>query len=170
MKRRDHPAQGEPVGVDSTFPELAPGRSTLYRAHTWRPDSVDGGCWFFSGVPSNHGSGGRFDLEKPRGTCYWSTSELGAARERLGRPGDLVAHDEVDGAVVSVSSFDPGGLADLTATDAARRGVTAELSASSPYGLSQRWAAAFWYARFDGVHYRSRFSTDDACVVALFGD
>lgn len=141
----------------------------MYRAHTWRPEAKDGGCWFFSGLPSRHGPGGRFDLVKPRGTCYWATSELGAARERLGRPGDLIADDEIDGAVVSRSSFDPGGLADLTDTDAARRGVTAELSAATPYVVTQRWAAAFSHAGFDGVHYRARFSTDNSRVVALFG-
>ena len=141
----------------------------MYRAHTWRSQEIDGGCWFFSGLPPIDGPGGRFDLVKPRGTCYWATSELGAARERLGRPGDFIADDEIDGAVVSRSSFDPGGLADLTHTDAARRGVTAELSAATPYVVSQRWAVAFSDAGFDGVHYRARFSTDTSRVVALFG-
>jgi RES domain len=169
VKRRDLPVQGGPVDVDSTFPRIEPGTSTLYLAHARRSDAVDGGCWFFTGLPAPGGSGGRFDLVKPRGTCYWSTSDLAAARERLGRPGDLIAEDEIEGAVVSQSSFDPGGLADLTAVDAARRGVTAELSSSTPYAVSQLWAEAFALADFDGVHYRPRFSTGPACVLALFG-
>lgn len=169
MKRRDLPGQGGPVDVDSTFPRIELGTSTLYRAHARRSDAADGGCWFFAGLPAAWGSGGRFDLRKPRGTCYWSTAELAAARERLGRPGDLIAEDEVEGAVVSQSSFDPGTLADLTAVDAARRGVTAELSSSTPYAVSHLWAEAFALADFDGVHYRPRFSTGPACVLTLFG-
>lgn len=140
-----------------------------FRAHTWR--DADGGCSHFASLPAPHGQiGGRFDLESPHGTCYWASTELAAARERLGRSGGLVAHDEVDGARVSAVQFDPGRLADLLDSDAARRGVTQELASSVPYDLAQRWAKAFDAAGFAGVRYQPRFSTDRVEAVACFGD
>ncbi len=155
------------MDVDGSFPHCRPGLSTWYRAHSWRPGAQDGGCWFFASASES--GGGRFDLETPRGTCYWANSEPVAARERLGRPGDIVAHDEVAGIVISSAAVNPGRLADLMAGDAARRGVCQELTSSVPYSISQLWAAAFDTAGYDGIRYQPRFSTERAEAVALFG-
>lgn len=55
---------------------------------------------------------------------------MAGAREGLGRPGGLVAHDEVEGARVSTVHFEPGWLADLLDPDAARLSVIQELARS----------------------------------------
>lgn len=165
---RESPRQGPPEHVDTSFPSFSAGPATWYRAHRVRADCLDGGCWFFASAP-RIGDGGRFDLAVPHGTCYWADSEIAAARERLGRPGDLVAHDEVAGIVVSTAEVRPGYLADLLAGDAARRGVCQELTTAAPYAISQQWAEAFHSCEFDGIRYRPRFSTEPAQAIALFG-
>ena len=96
MTRRDRQRQGEPEGVDGTFPRFTPGTGVWFRAHSHRPRERDGGCWFYSSVPGTDGTvGGRFDLAHPAGSCYWASSEGAAARERLGRLADLLASDAV---------------------------------------------------------------------------
>ena len=145
MTRRDRQRQGEPEGIDGTFPRFTPSTGVWLRAHSHRPRQRDGGCWFYSSVPGTDGTvGGRFDLAHPAGSCYWASSEVAAARERLGR------------------------LADLLASDAVLHGVTQELSSAVSYELAQRWAAAFADASFDGVRYQPRFTTERAQAVACF--
>lgn len=166
---REVAAQGEPDGIDRTFPSQRPKRKTWFRAHRLRTAAPDEGCWFFASLSATRGAGGRFDLLEPHGTCYWADSELAAAREMLGRPGDLVDSGEVAGRVVTTAQFAPGRLADLLHTDASRRGVTAELGALVPYDLSRRWASAFHAAGFDGLRYQPRFSSNPAVAIAVFG-
>lgn len=150
MSPRDRPHLGEP-SVTASFPCVAPRTRWWFRAHSERPVAADRGCWYFASLPAERGAGGRFDLPRPGGTCYWATTDLAAARERLGRPGDLVAHDEVAGVVVTRTRLRPGRLADALHVDAARHGVTAEMSTVPDYGLTQRWAEAFAAAGFGGV-------------------
>jgi hypothetical protein len=169
VSERQRPAQAAPSRIDASFPGVARGRDLHFRAHAWRQGQPEGGCWFYASLPAPNGAGGRFDIPAPGGTCYWADTELAAARERLGRPGDMIAADEVEGAVVTAAVFDPGHLADLLAVDAARHGVTAELSSSTPYRVCQSWAAAFAAAGFNGVRYGARFSSDPATVTAVFG-
>lgn len=170
MISREVPQQGEPRGIDRRFPGCRPGVGDWYRAHSWRASGADGGCWFHSSLPPIRGrNSGRFDLEQPRGTCYWSGSEIAAARERLGRPATYVAHDEVAGAFVTKARFNPGHVADLLHPRAALHGVIQELSVSAPYALAQRWAAAFDAAGFDGISYQPRFSSEHAQALASFG-
>lgn len=170
MNRCDEQRQGAPASVERDFPSLTPGPGQWFRAFTWRDGEPDGGCWYYASVPATDGGpGGRFDLRHPDGTCYWASSELAAARERLGRPGSVVAHDEVDGVRVAHAIVDPGRVADLLHRDAALHGVTQELSASVPYVLSQQWAAAFHAAAFGGVRYQPRFTTERAQTLASFG-
>ncbi|MEX1209501.1 MAG: RES family NAD+ phosphorylase [Candidatus Nanopelagicales bacterium] len=156
--------------MDGSFPHSDFPSQPLYRSHRWRPSSPDGGCWLFRSLSGPGARGGRFDLPSPKGTCYWASTALSAARERLGRPGDLVAEDETDGVVVSRARVGRGVAADLLDVDAARRGAIAELSATTDYPLCQRWAASFVAAGFDGVRYQPRFSSDRAYALALFGD
>ena len=155
---------------DASFPGRAHRRRSWFRAAVDRP-GADRGCWRFASAPPPASSeeGGRFDLAAPRGTCYLASTPLAAARERLGRPGRLVAAEEVEGAVVSQVRFAPGRVADLLHRDAALHGVTRELCASAPYRLGQQWAAVFDAAGFDGIVYPPRFSTDAAESLAAFG-
>lgn len=111
--------RGRPWTLTVRFHTAAPGSRPGRRPDSWRPGAQDGGCWFFASASES--GGGRFDLETPRGTCYWANSEPVAARERLGRPGDIVAHDEVAGIVISSAAVNPGRLADLMAGDVALR-------------------------------------------------
>lgn len=168
MSQREAGVQGPPVHVDSGFPHSRPRRRIWFRAHVLREEQADAGCWFHSSAGTS--SDGRFDLARPQGTCYFADTALAAARERLGRPGDVVAHDEVEGRVVSSVSFAPGVLADLMHRDAARHGVTRELSTSVPYRLAQQWARTFADAGFEGIRYQPRFSSEPALAIAVFGE
>lgn len=170
MTRRADGTQGGPEGLDVSFPAIRPRRRIWFRAHRYRADAADAGCWHYSSLPAPIGGGGRFDLPSPRGTCYIAESALAAAREALGRPGDVIAHDEVDGRVISALRVAPGRLADLLHPDAARRGVTRELSTSTPYPLTQAWAKEFADLGFHGISYQARFSSEPAISVAVFGD
>jgi hypothetical protein len=167
--RRDEPKQGEPVDVDASFPHVDFPREPMFRCHRWRPESPDGGCWSFHAVSAPDGVGGRFDLPSPMGTCYWASTALSAARERLGRAGDLVAADEVADVVVTRARVGAGVAADVLDVDAPRRGVITELSVTTDYPLSRRWAVAFSEAGFDGIRYQPRFSSDRAYALAVFG-
>jgi RES domain len=122
------------------------------------------GPWWFSSDAQ-----GRFDLPKPRGTCYLADDEVGALLEVLGP-------------VVVVSSTWARRLslwhlglpyqcsaADTTVRAARGFGVTAELASLTPYDLSQRWAAAFAAAGHQGVRYRIRHDPGGSRALALFG-
>jgi len=62
-------------------------------------------------------------------------------------------------------------VADLTSNLAAGYGVTAEISTTPDYPLTQLWAAAFDAAGYRGVRYWARHDLEHvrACI-ALFGD
>jgi hypothetical protein len=125
----------------------------LYRAHHGqrRP-------WWFASSLS-----GRFDLPEPAGTCYLATDATAALRERLGPTlaglGFVRAAD-VEAVVVSVLSVLPcGPIADFVATRAAQFGMTREISTTTDYQCTQRWAAAVFAAGFAAARYQPRFST-----------
>lgn len=171
MSPRAAGRQGEPAqDLDRDFPHTWPRRRTWYRAHGLRA-GTDHGCWYYASLPAGPqtAEGGRFDLPSPRGTCYLASTALAAARERLARPGRIVDHEEVDGAVVTEVRLAPGRVANLLHRDAALHGVTRELSTSVPYSLSQRWAHAFHLAGFTGIVYPPRFSSDAVQALAHFG-
>jgi hypothetical protein len=81
-----------------------------------------------------------------------------------------VAADEVADVMVSSARVGVGVAADVLDIDASRRGVIAELSVTTDYPLSRRWAVAFSSAGFDGIRYQPRFSSDRAYALAVFGD
>jgi hypothetical protein len=167
---REQPAQqGPPADLDG-FPvhRLAP-RTVLHRAHL----AVNGPWWFSS-------EGGRFDLDRPRGTCYLATTALAALRERLGpvlaRRATLPA-TTLEGVVVSRLRLGRGGdgdqpparLANLRSSRAATFAVTRELESMTPYDVPQAWARALDSVGLDGIRYGPRFSPGSASAVALFG-
>lgn len=73
MTRLDALQQAEPDCVDGTFPSCELGSLELFRAHKFMSEQSDGGCWFYASLPASQGRiGGRFELDNPRGTCYWT--------------------------------------------------------------------------------------------------
>lgn len=135
---------GEP-GDLTGFPAAAPPKQLVRVCRAGRA------TWWFSADGS-----GRFDLRSPEGTCYLATDAFAAIREatRLG-PVSTVWVEERE--LRQVSPPDPTArLAATTRQAAGRYGVTTELATVIPYDLSQRWAAAFRAALFDGIRHQLR--------------
>ena len=170
MTVRSRVVQGAPAAIDESFPTIRLRRTLWFRAHLNRP-GPDRGCWHYAsrGTSATSNTGGRFDLVSPRGTCYFAATELAAARERLGRPGNVVSADEVTNRIVTKVRCHLAPIANLLDIDAARHGVTRELTSAVPYTMSQQWAEAFDAVGFAGIHYQPRFSTDDVSALAVFG-
>lgn len=149
-------------------PATGTGRR-LYREHGLREDAADGGCWWFASDGE-----GRFDLQSPRGTCYFGETEGVAVRERCGRilaMGLPLTEDLYRGRVVSeVKAPAPGRpVADMAHPEALQGGVTGELAATSDHELTQEWARACWAAGFGGIRYTPRFTPGREAALALFG-
>jgi hypothetical protein len=122
------------------------------------------GPWWFSSDAH-----GRFDLPKPRGTCYLADDEVGALLEVIG-PVIVVSPAWAR----RLSLWHLGlphqcSAADTTVRAARGFGVTAELASITPYDLPQRWAAAFAAAGHQGVRYRVRHDPAGTRALALFG-
>lgn len=168
MSDRSRPAQ-RPPGDLAGFPtQAAVGR--WFREHRYR-STDDGGCWYFSSVST--AGGGRWDLRSPFGTCYFGNSAAAAARERVGPliahhmpvPEDLVADRVISTLDLTALDLQPASLhADAAAT---RFGVTAELSATADYPLTQQWARALHAQGHAGLTYTPRFSPGNRAL-ALF--
>ncbi|MFJ3383120.1 MULTISPECIES: RES family NAD+ phosphorylase [unclassified Curtobacterium] len=173
-ERRTEVAQRAPEpGADLTgFPAAESRGTTFYRAKRH-----DRGAWWFASTPADADGvdGGRFDLADPRGTCYWADSVEVAVRERLahhtlhtntvfvGRAREIV--------VVAARASRGRRFADVTAPDAVRHGVGAELQTMVDYRVPQAWARGFDAAGFAGVRYSTRFTSDAAANAwAVFGD
>ncbi|TCI96406.1 RES family NAD+ phosphorylase [Aeromicrobium sp. IC_218] len=161
-------ALGEPPADLEDFPRATwsvPG----WRVHPDFPDAPDRGCWYFASVPEHEPS--RFTLREPHGTCYAASTRRAAINEILGHwrtqpvPSSVLA-----GRLVTRTDVPDGSYADCCCNEAEPYGINAELGAApSTYELTQRWAAAFYEAAFDGVIYRPRMSAGDAFALAVFG-
>lgn len=144
------------------FPEhvLAPGHP-LFRIHR-RGRSP----WWF-------GSSGRcrFDLARPRGTCYLAGHPLGAFIEVF-RDTHLVDQRDVDRRRLSrVALLRRLRLADCTAGRGRSFGVTGAIHSTPDYERTHAWAAGFESAGFDGVRYKlSQDPAQELTGYALFGD
>lgn len=161
---REVVAQGPPTVALQRFPTVTlTTAAELFRAHT----SAYGPWWFGS-----DGSG-RFDLPRPRGTCYLADSPVVAVRERLGvvlGSRATVPASLLDAVVVSRLAVPTDrALADLQARAASRFGALRELEVMVPYAVPQAWARAFDEAGLGGVAYGPRFSTGPAVSYAVFG-
>ncbi|WP_448070874.1 hypothetical protein [Georgenia yuyongxinii] len=162
---RSAPAQGYPPDDLTGFPTTTPP-PTLYRAHREQNNP----WWFSSYDPASGTPAGRFDLPRPRGTCYLATAPLGAARERMGRHTSRTIHaDPVLTATVvsSLGTADFGEVADLEHRDAPLYGVTRELSTTGSYHQSAAWAFALDRLS-SGIRYPLRFGIP-AHGYAFFG-
>lgn len=177
---RDDLQMGEPKDpavLEADFPRASSLDGRWYRAHSdGHLSDPDRGCWWFASyVPPRLGEG-RFDLPAPRGTCYFADVIEAAVRERLGprwgRHPYLPPVAYATGMTVSEVNLNPHVDADDVAdTDcvAAAGFVTREIS-DAPYALTQRHAAAFAKAGFEGILYAPRFTPGKVRAVAVFGE
>lgn len=159
---RTQPSLREPGDV-AGFPTWHSLRGSTFH----RVTREGSGPWWFSGDGS-----GRFDLEAPRGTCYLADDALVALLEVLGAAASSPVIDPslLAGRVVwTVELPEQCDAADLTARPARRFGVTAEVSTTTAYALTQRWASALAAAGFGGLRYRARHDPAGGRCLALFG-
>lgn len=149
-----------PAKLDA-FPRRALRDSTdLLRIHP-----KDLGPWWFSS--DGHG---RFDLARPKGTCYVALSALGAFVEVFR---DFTMVDSADVAERALSCLrvpEDAVLADCTSSRARRFGVTGEIHSTPDYRVTRGWAEALCDAGFDGVRYFCGQDPSQREVgVAMFG-
>lgn len=122
------------------------------------------GPWWFSSDAH-----GRFDLRPPRGTCYLADDEVTALLEVLGPVTVLSPRWAARLRLWHLGLPHRCTAADTTVRASRGFGVTAELAATTPYDLPQRWAAAFAAAGHGGVRYRVRHDPGGSQALALFG-
>lgn len=103
--------------------------------------------WRFSSVPPG---ASRFDLDRPRGTCYWSDRRYGCWVE-VWRGTRIVDRADVTRRDLFTAQAPALRLANTLARAARRYGVTGELSTLIPYGVPQAWARALHAAGFGGL-------------------
>lgn len=105
------------------------------------PDGLVRGPWFFSS--SGSASSGRFDLPRPRGTCYFSSTALGAWLEVFGSV-RLVDPSDMRRRSLATASRTGGDLrlVDLASQRAAVAGVTLDVTAGDDYTVPQELAQA----------------------------
>lgn len=143
------------------FPGLRLKGTKLYRIH-W----ADREPWWFS----NDGTG-RFDLPKAsgHGTCYLATDAVGCFLEVF-RYSNLLPETEVEFRRISQIEMSEIHLADCTSGLSRMFGITGEIHSTSDYSVTQRWAAGFAQAGFDGIYYLLRHDPGQRLAgVALFG-
>jgi hypothetical protein len=121
--------------------------------------------WWFS----NDGSG-RFDLSGGQGTCYVAERPIGAFIEVF-RTGTLIPDAEVQVRLLaSLRVSSEAMLADCTAGESRRFGVTDAIHSQPEYDLTRAWAQALADAGFDGFLYRlSHDPSTSELGLALFG-
>lgn len=165
MSRQRRALRG-PRGVDiGKVPIADRSDTTLFRAVAAdRPQP-----WWLSNRARSGRGAGRFDLGGSRGTCYLSSTPVGAILERVGDPQadeqPLVSTRTLEAMAVwhgNVPSADK--LADVPSVPQ----LTGEISTVEDYTLTWEWADAFDRAGHRGVLYRGRFA--QAECVALFGE
>jgi hypothetical protein len=103
------------------------------------------------------------------GTCYLGREPVGCFLEAF--RGTLVTQEEVEARWISALSLPSEvNLADCAATRSRELGITAEIHSSPDYAMTQAWAAAFFQAGFDGIHYLLRHDpAQRSAGIALFG-
>lgn len=173
MSGRSKPHQRPPrEGLDlQSFPRTVLEADVVkYRAHSTAHGGA-AGAWHFSS-----GSGGRFHLEAPRGTCYVADSRSAALYELLGEElqdmGGIGIETAVGLMVRPVTVANDSEVANLDDEDAIQFGVMNELSMSAyeTYDIPRAWAAAFDAAGFGGIRYLSRHvSGSSNASWAIFG-
>jgi len=126
--------------------------------------------WHYSStVAGQPDGGGRFDLDPPLGTCYWSDRRYGAWVEVF-RGARLLDPADARKRRLFVATPPRQQIADLIAGAAYRFGVTAEVSTTPDYTLPREWAAALAARGFAAVRGTCRHDpTSRAHNIAVFG-
>jgi RES domain-containing protein len=152
----------------SRFPvqRIHPDRE-LYRIHR----EAHGPLWFAATDPG--ADGGRFDLPTASGfgTCYLSTSPVGAFLERFGRVRPVTQELVERCRLTILAPSSPLDLADITDRSVVGAfGITADISAGTDYERSRRVSMQLWEAGFDGIYYAARHDPSlTERSIALFG-
>ena len=134
----------------------------------WRIHAADASPWFFDSGPHS-----RFNLADA-GTCYLAEEPVGAFVEKFGRllrPGGVIPEPLVDTQRLSRLRPPKVNVVDLTDPKVLGLvGLTAEIHATTDYGLTQSWASALADAGHAGIRYKARHDPRGQLVsVALFG-
>ncbi len=142
------------------FPQITVrAGAPLFRSHSAKLNP-----WWFGTSLDN-----RFDLPGPAGTCYVAESELVGLLEAWA---GIRIIARTDAAVRAISTLSVGRdliVADATANAAIRFGVTAEISTTVNYALTQQWAAALHAAGYHGIRYWARHElSHTSASIALF--
>lgn len=95
----------------------------------------------------------RFDLPPPHGTLYGAAEPLGAMVEVFRDISLLDAVDVEARRLSTLASRSGLALADCTSRGARRFGITGAVHSTPAYDQTQRWAAAFRRAGFEGIRY-----------------
>ena len=134
----------------------------------WRIHAAEVAPWFFDAGPD-----GRFNLADA-GTCYLAEEPIGAFVEKFGRllrPGGVIPEPLVD--TQRLSRLRPPKVSVVDLTDPkvlGLAGLTAEIHATTDYGLTQSWASALRDAGHAGIRYKARHDPRGQLVsIALFG-
>ena len=129
-----------PIDVSRLPLKALPTGATAYRIYRrFGPDDAPRGPWYFSSTDGP--APGRFDLARPRGTCYFASSAVGAWLEVFGGTGLVDAADVRRRALATaVRSGGDLHLVDLASRRAAAAGVSLDLSATDDYARPQQVA------------------------------
>ena len=130
--------------------------------------------WWFSSAVDDPDAAGRFDLPRPDGACYLTTTVLGAVLEALqdyGKGVLPVAELKVRRrAVISVPPSAPLA-AQLVSAKARGLGVTQALWTGGTRALTQRWARALRRAGWQALWTGTQHDTTGRCrTVTLFDE
>lgn len=111
---------------------------------------------------------GRFDLSEPEGTLYGATDQIGSFIEVF--RSTMIPTAEIERRHLAKLTTGMARLAYCIAPAARSFGVTAAIHSTPDYALTQRWAAAFRKANFDGILYLLSHDPSAAFTgIALFG-
>lgn len=157
--------RGLPAPPDE-LPELPSAK--LGTEALWRIHGADVSPWFFDAGPD-----GRFNLTDT-GTCYLAEEPIGAFVEKFGRllrPGGVIPEPLVDAQRLSRLRPPKVSVVDLTDPRVlGLAGLTAEIHATTAYGLTQSWASTLQDAGYAGIRYKARHDPRGKLVsIALFG-
>jgi hypothetical protein len=149
----------------SGFPSLRLEAGTpLFRIHRVRRSP-----WWFS-----NSGGGRFDITSETGfpdigTCYFGREPVGCFIESFREI--QIPQEEVEARRISTLFLrSEVNLADCAAARSREFGITAEIHSNPNYAVTQAWAAAFFRAGFDGIHYLLRHNpAQRSAGIAIFG-
>lgn len=149
-----------PEHLRGRFPaHVVPAGFSLHRTHPIHLDP-----WWFG-----HSLRGRFDLSEPDGTCYTAETELVTLLEAWAGIALIPRPELAHRAISTLHLGHDATVADMTSNTALSFGITAEISTTIDYALTQHWATALRAAGYDGIRYWARHEVArTAACIALF--